>query len=384
MPVEAGIAERNTVPPRLLLVGHDAQPNGAQQLLLEIGRELGRRNGIEFEFLLLGGGDLEAAYLNLAPTRCANRLVTYAELEEEARQFAARGFTTALVNTTATSPAVPALTAAGIDSVLLVHEMPGIIREMGFREAARVAVATARHVVFAAPFVRDDVLAELDLPADRRILVRPQGLYKQIATDATAAARVAEELKLAAGARLVLGVGFADMRKGFDQFLQVWRLVDWLRPHEDVHFCWLGEIHPALKECLDKEIAVATATGRFHIPGRRDDVGAFLGLADALLLTSREDPFPSVVIEALAAGVPPIVFDETGGIPDLLRETGTGRVVPYADTPAMAEAVISLQRGEAPELRAMRRRLVAERFGWKSYVDDLVQLALLQHTPDSI
>ena len=43
------------------------------------------------------------------------------------------------------------------------------------------------------------------------------------------------------------------MRKGFDLFLQIWRLVRSMR--SDVHFCWVGGIDPDLKEWLAGEIS---------------------------------------------------------------------------------------------------------------------------------
>ena len=360
-------------PPRLLLVGHDAFPSGAQLLLLEIGRTLRRETGIEIEYLLLEGGRMEEAYRAAAPTHVA---ATDAALAARAQALAARGFTAAIVNTTAAGRAVPILAASGIGAVQLVHELPRIIREKQLAEGARAGITAARHVVFSAPFVRDAVLGELGLAADARTLVRPQGLYRRIAPDAAGAARIRRELKLAEGEKLVLGIGYADMRKGFDLFLQLWRVLRWRGPRARVHFCWLGDMDPGMRGWLAEEIAAAEASGSFHLPGRRDDVPAFLNAADALVLTSREDPFPSVVLEALAAGLPAFAFDRTGGIPDLLRQHGVGAVVPYGDVTAMAEALVPALRGEDAAAREARRALVAGRFGFADYVRDLLGLAL--------
>ena len=53
--------------PRLLLVGHDAFPSGAQHLLLNVGRTLRSAFGMEIEYLLLAGGQLEGDYRAVAP-----------------------------------------------------------------------------------------------------------------------------------------------------------------------------------------------------------------------------------------------------------------------------------------------------------------------------
>jgi hypothetical protein len=116
------------------------------------------------------------------------------------------------------------------------------------------------------------------------------------------------------------------------------------------------------------------------MPGRRDDVGAFLRAADGYALTSREDPFPSVALEAMAAGLPVVAFGRSGGIPDMLEDTGAGAVVPYGDVTAMAEALSAqLRAGADPASRKplaeQRRRLAATRFAWRPYVRDLLRLA---------
>ncbi len=375
-----GVARRAAeAPPRILLVGHDAFPGGAQQLLLSIGRTLRRSFGVEVEFLLLDGGAMEKAYRKVAPTTAVS---TEAALRARAEALAARGFSEAIVNTTAAGRAVPLLRSVGIGAVQLVHELPRIIREKQLAESARAGLAAARSVVFPAPFVRDQVLAELGLAAapDDRFLIRPQGIYKDLSAQPDARAAIRAELGIGEEDRLVLGIGYADMRKGFDLFLQLWRLLQWRGPRR-VHFCWLGDMDPGMRGWLADEIEAARATGTFHLPGRRDDVGAVLRAADAYALTSREDPFPSVALEALAVGLPVFAFDRSGGIPDMLREHATGTVVPYADVPAMAEALaLTLRAGAAAEDRRRnalaRRRLAARHFAWKPYVRDLLRLAV--------
>ena len=57
---------------RLLLVGHDAFPAGAQHLLLHLGRQLVRAHGVEVRFVLLGGGRLLPEYEATAPTVVAS------------------------------------------------------------------------------------------------------------------------------------------------------------------------------------------------------------------------------------------------------------------------------------------------------------------------
>ncbi|MHB2166869.1 glycoside hydrolase family 99-like domain-containing protein [Alsobacter sp. R-9] len=358
--------------PRLLLVGHDAFPSGAQHLLLNIGRTLRNGFGIEVEYLLLGPGAMEDDYARVAPTTVVPEP---SRLAQKILEFRERGFRHAVANTVVTGEAVKVLADAGIRVVLLVHELPRILKEKGLETRARIGMRAADQVIFAAEFVRDRTAGALGLTGASNFLIRPQGSYKAVAFSEEARAGVREELGLGPDDRLVIGVGYADMRKGFDLFLQTWRLMGQQGP--GTHFCWIGDMDPVMAEWFGPEIEDAKASGTFHVTGYRKDVEAFFSAADAFVLTSREDPFPTVVLEALAVGLPVFAFDRSGGIPDFLREGDLGCVVPYGDTAALAgELGRQLSAGVSEEVRERYRATIEERFGFTDYVRDLLHVAV--------
>ena len=345
---------------RLLLVGHDAFPAGSQHLLLHLLRHLRANHGLDVEYLLLGDGALAAAYAETSPGGIP---------PDPTRNLAGRGFTAALVNTAAAAWMVPHLKAAGIPTTLLIHELPGIIAEKNLLASAQAGAAAADHLVFPATVVHDRFAALIPFPTDRaRIL--PQGAYRMPAY--SRAARAALRCRLGAGSRtLVLGAGYADLRKGFDLFLQSWRAAR--RDRESVLFCWIGDIDPALRAVLAPEIDAAEAAGSFRFMGFQRDVAAWFSAADVFALTSREDPFPAVVLEALAAGLPTVAFAGSGGIPEFLARHQCGTAVPMADVDALSQAALSLAR------RPQRRRLGAiarAQCAFPAYAAALLRLAL--------
>ncbi|HTI02853.1 MAG TPA: glycoside hydrolase family 99-like domain-containing protein [Acidisoma sp.] len=356
---------------KLLLVGHDAHRHGAQILLLSIGRALRRLHGVNLEFLLLEGGPMVPDYAEVAPVTVLQRR---ADLPAEGRKFASRGYRQAIVNTVAAGGACPILDHAGIATTLLVHELPSLLHEKNLTQLARRGVSAARHIVFPAASVRDGVLDHLDArlpPFLARSVVRPQGVYSPQAFDRKKRAALRKTLGIPPKAPFFLGIGYADMRKGFDLFLKVLEAA----PH--AHLAWAGNMDRALASYLGPDIAAATATGRFHLLGFRQDLDALLSAADVLLLTSREDPFPSTVLEAMSAGVPTVAFAGSGGIPDLLEEQEVGAVVPRGDVQAMATAALAMAAANDPAVRARRARLAAlaeTDFGFPAYLKTLLDL----------
>jgi glycosyltransferase involved in cell wall biosynthesis len=98
--------------------------------------------------------------------------------------------------------------------------------------------------------------------------------------------------------------------------------------------------------------------------GFRRDVPEVLAALDVLVLPSiRSEATPQVIPQALAVGTP-VVATAIGGIPEIVRDGETGRLVPPADANALAQAILELlrDRGRARALAAAGAALVRERF----------------------
>jgi glycosyltransferase involved in cell wall biosynthesis len=93
--------------------------------------------------------------------------------------------------------------------------------------------------------------------------------------------------------------------------------------------------------------------------GPTDDVRPHLAWADVLLLTSRTEGLPGVVMEAAAAGVPALAFD-VGGVSDIVTGGVTGMLVPRGDETAFTSALADLAgaRGEIAAMGAAARARV--------------------------
>jgi glycosyltransferase involved in cell wall biosynthesis len=361
---------------RLVVVAHDAYAHGAQKLTLHLVRTLVRELGVEVHVLLGGAGKLEEAFKEAAPTeRIDDGFADSAVWSAVARRLRADGFTTALCNTVVTAQAIAPLQAAGLRVICLVHELPSLIRDYGLLNAAEQAARDADAVVFASEYVRDRFIA-LAGPIVHQCVVRPQGLYKPAVPRADHARLRAEGRKRLGAApadRIVLGAGFGDLRKGIDLWPLLIRQVVSERP--DAVFVWSGGVEPKLATWLQHDLEVAGHAERLRLLGPDEDMQFLYPAADLFVLTSREDPFPSVVLEAMAHGLPVIAFDDSGGFVELVRETGSP-LVPYLDIGAMAESIVRLL-GDEDRRRAIGhvgQRLIERDFSFIDYARDMLQL----------
>ena len=85
----------------------------------------------------------------------------------------------------------------------------------------------------------------------------------------------------------------------------------------------------------------------------RQDLRPLLQQATLLVLASRTEALPNVVLEAMAAGLP-VVATRVGGVPEMVVPGLTGWLVPPGDAPALA-AALSQVLGDRDTRRAMGR-----------------------------
>lgn len=109
--------------------------------------------------------------------------------------------------------------------------------------------------------------------------------------------------------------------------------------------------------------AAAAAPGRFRFVGFLGDAaGDLLAAADLVVLSSRHEGLPAVLVEAMACGAA-VVATRVGGVPGLVEDGVTGRLVPAGDAEALAAAAIGLLRDGAfrASIGAAAREAIRER-----------------------
>lgn len=343
-------ASRSESSRRIVVVSHDAQAHGAQFLALGMVRALRQELDLDVEVVLLGGGRLKSNFAALAHVHELSEFDSkISDINELAQSLVQRGFTRAIVNTTASGKIVPAFSDAGIECVCLVHELPGIIRSNKFEKQAKQIASFAKTVVFPAQIVADG-FAQFALVDSTKQVIRPQGLYRKnkwrLEKD-VARAELRKRLGLATNTKVVLAVGYAEYRKGVDLFVECASEI--IAKRDDVDFVWVGHWDSKIHNDIENRLLNSPYKSRIHFVGYDPDTALYHAGSDVYALTSREDPFPNVVLESFDAGVPVVAFSSTGGAASLVEKVG-GIAVPLQDITAFSAAICRLL--DSPDLSA--------------------------------
>ncbi|MGB3462373.1 MAG: glycoside hydrolase family 99-like domain-containing protein [Rhodanobacter lindaniclasticus] len=367
---------------RVAIISHDANPHGAQYLALNMARELASGLGMQVDVLLMEGGQLAPAFAETARVHDLAGIPPE-RLDTLLTGLRKSGVELVIANTAVSGRITQAVAAAGLRVVTLVHELPRLIRDYGLEAAVRDLVKYSDKVILPSTAVRDGLSEFVDasLLAERSAL-RPQGLFTRSryrgATELSEArARLRAKLGLEADDRIVLAVGYADRRKGVDLLLTAAAICCKVDP--SLHFVWVGHLDETLQNENAEAIAKGSLAGRFHFVGLDFDTDDYYAGSDLYALPSREDPFPSVVLESLSVGVPVVAFAGTGGGADLLRR-GVGAVVPAFDVEKYAAAIMALLADDDERQRLGRAgsELIDAEFSFRAYVMDLLCLGGMQ------
>ncbi|MFQ5790435.1 MAG: glycosyltransferase family 4 protein [Acidobacteriota bacterium] len=169
---------------------------------------------------------------------------------------------------------------------------------------------------------------------------------------------------------VILGVGRLVPVKGFDVAIQA--MPEVARQVPTARLMLLGE--GPERERLEDLARRLDVHQRLRLLGASNDVAAFLAAADVLVAPSRNEGMGRALVEAMALGLP-VVATRVGGIPCVVEDGSTGKLVPPEDAPALAAALVSLLRNATERLELGRRgQERAESFSLATMESRLLQL----------
>lgn len=355
---------------KILFIGHDANRAGAQYLLLHLLTYL-QQTGVETALLLTGDGPLRSDYERVTtvyegfvrPTsaslsqRLLKRLNPGGQSSPAGELVAlpvglldtlrAQKFTLIFANTIANGGILKALQPLDLPFVAYVHELETSIRIYTRPADLRYQLDQARHFFCGSAAVQANLVNQHGVSQDRTTvlnsLIRAEPLLATLAQVDRLAVRA--KLGIPPKAIVVGGCGNAEWRKGVDLFALVAQQV--LKQQADVYFIWVGMPKQGPdREHLTYDLDRMGIADHVHLIEPGGNYLDYVACFDLFTLTSREDPYPLVMLEAGLNHNPVLTFRGSGGSADYVGET-TGCLITYSDVSAMATVILRLAQDEA-------------------------------------
>ena len=220
------------------------------------------------------------------------------------------------------------------------------------RARTALMLRRARIVVALWAGAAETMITRHGVPAER-VRVVPNGVaaHRCPVPDDDARRSARARLDLPIDAPVVAFVGSLTTEK------RVEHAIDAVARDDELHLLVVGD-GPRRGELAAH--AARVAPRRVHFAGVQPDIAPILAAADAVVLTSRTEGMPGVLIEAGLAARPTVAYD-VGGVAEVVVDGETGLLVPAGDVTALTGALRTVV-DDPGSLGAMARRRCLERF----------------------
>ncbi|MEZ8147325.1 glycosyltransferase [Enterovibrio norvegicus] len=350
------IRQHNVNSPTIIFVSHEASETGAPAVLLSLMQWIKDNTNINFSILVGASGPWNEKFINIAPTF----FFDHPHTEQDIREFCGNNVQSIYINTIAAANYANSLSYLHAEFITHVHEMESVFEV--FKDNVETLKNICNKFISVSPGSTSAI--EKRFPNAEITYIRPfiQPYQKQV------------YIEKAQGKKIIFGCGAVEKRKGFDLFCQV-ALEIKQQGYTDIEMHWIGSD-------VGKDLNAAQTIQEFDVAnivkylGSKENPRDYFSYGDLFLLTSREDPYPLVCMEAAEHQTPVICFDQQAGGMYSFVESDAGKVVEYLNTDAMASAAIELLI-DKEQLKALGQRAkdkVAERHYVSSAVPKILEL----------
>ncbi len=348
---------------RILVIGHQADMFGGEILVKNIIDEL-KRQDVEVVAFIKKDGPMIDTYEKLAPTLIIDN---ESEIEDYVKELNKYGFDSAIVNTVISGNFIPYLKKHDYYVITLVHELPGTIDYYKAENLAGIVSQQSDLVIFPSTYVSE--IFERTNKVENK-LIKPQGLYNFYNDFDTEKSKkkIREKHNIPQDHSILLNVAHGELRKGYDLFMEVFKVLK----NDKFTFIWAGQVNANL---IDEYQELVDSNDNLIITGfisDKDELMSYYDACDLFLLPSREDPFPSVVLEAFNAGKPVIAFEDAGGFRDIVIDDISGYLVAYESVSELVEKITLICNDEELKERLGGNAIkISEDYSFEDYISFL-------------
>jgi glycosyltransferase involved in cell wall biosynthesis len=368
----------------IVFVSHESSATGAPLLGCNIANELNKYNIVH---IIIRKSNIHDAFLNscflmlhsIEQTVYVDSLVFMRKLSR------VNQIKCVVINSIVAYQVMHAANTLGFPVLFLIHEFSEYMRPLG---TMLNVVLLSDVVVVPEAIIQNSIQKELiksinhkHIPINMHII--PQGKLPYIPEffgDDDTTDILYKKLKIdpADDVKIIVGSGWVQIRKGIDLFIATARYIKKIY-QGNCKFVWVGDgFDPtndlAYSVYLQREIEYSGLGEDLLFLEHQKKLDAIFSISDVFCLSSRMDPFPNVVIDALSHDLHIACFKNASGSADfLLNHNANCTVVDFVDTYALAEGIVEYLCSEQ-RYEGVNKEIVEKYLDFSNYVDVLDNL----------
>lgn len=211
--------------------------------------------------------------------------------------------------------------------------------------------------------VRNFYSAKLCVPAEK-IKVVYNGIDVAAFSRQSSVSSLKKEFEIKNDEKVISVIGRLVPQKGFDIFLEAFS-----RLSLNARALIVGE-GPLLESLKVSTFQSSTLKDKVIFTGLRKDIPEILSITDILVLPSKREGLPMILLEAMAAGAI-VVASRVGGTPEVVEDGINGFLVEPQDVEGLKdkiEYILNADSRELDKIREAAQRTIAEKFSLEKMV----------------
>lgn len=371
----------------LVFVSHESSATGAPLLGHNIAGKLSERYNIIH--IMMKRSNIHDAFLTncdlmLSGIQSTPYISSKLFLNKISKQ---RAIKCVICNSVVTYPVLQAAHDLNMPSLSLIHEFSEYTRPTG---TMFKIVKDADAIVVPAAIIKDSLLKEVMQYVDYKrvpnhIHIIPQGKLPDIPDtygDENTPEELYSKLKINSGedVKIIVASGWVQIRKGTDSFVALARYIKQLYSGK-CKFVWVGDGFDPERDLgysvwLQREIEFSGLGDDFIFLQHQKNLDTIFAIADVFCMTSRMDPFPNVVIDALNHDLHIACFDHASGSVEFLLKHGADcTVADYLDTYRLSEKLVSYLESSQRKKTGINKSIVEKHLNFDQYIDAIDRMA---------
>ena len=346
---------------KILFISHDANRTGASILAVGIFNYFKNIFNVDANIKFLGDGPLkllvspdcilDVRKYHAKPVhlfkRIINKILGYhyyptSQAEAKIKYYKKQGFTHYYGNSVLSLPELVEIHASIPDARFIVHIHELDSHNKDFVDELSYANQHSFVFIAASKLVQQNLIEQYGIvPGNIHIVY--EFINVEIITEKS---KLLRDKTVSESGFVVSGSGYASQRKGFDFFVELSHTFKNRFPDLPVYFRWVGKVSEKLMNIVHEQAEKNEQEANLILTGEMENPYPFYNQSSVFVLTSREDPFPLVVLEHALLGKPVICFDKGTGSSEFVMEYDAGMVIPYFEMDAVVNAISQLYHNQ--------------------------------------
>ena len=207
--------------------------------------------------------------------------------------------------------------------------------------------AELKTVICNADMIKQEIIEDFSVPAEKiHVIYNAIDHKKFIPAEEAQRQRLRQQHNIPPQAHCLIFVGSGFERKGLKAAIEAIAATK-------THLLVVGK--DKTERRYHQLAASLGCENRVHFLGMQPQVLPFYQLSDGLLLPTLYDPFPNVILEAMACGLPVITSNYCGGA-EFIRDGYNGFITDALDVPALIQSIEYLSTNGSKSVMGLQAR----------------------------